>query len=83
MSCSDHLNLALEDEEGATVQQLQGHSIMYRIATGPQAGRKCSLCKQFQPEKRMTTAPISLEESRVLVAWGRPSVRDGGKQARA
>ena len=40
MSCSDHLNLALDDEEGATLQHLQGHSITYRIAMGPQAGRK-------------------------------------------
>ena len=37
---SDHLNLVLDDEEGATLQQLQGHSITYRIAMGPQAGRK-------------------------------------------
>ena len=37
---SDHLNLSLDDEEGATLQQLQGHSITYRIAMGPQAGRK-------------------------------------------
>ena len=37
---SDHLNLAMDDEEGATLQQLQGHSITYRIAMGPQVGRK-------------------------------------------
>jgi hypothetical protein len=37
---SDHLTLALDDEEGATMQQLQGHSITYRIALGPQTGRK-------------------------------------------
>ena len=37
---SDHLTLALDDEEGNTMQQLQGHSITYRIAMGPQAGRK-------------------------------------------
>ena len=37
---SDQLNLALEDEEGTTLQQLQGHWITYRIATGPHAGRK-------------------------------------------
>jgi len=35
---SDHLTLAWEDEEGATLQQLQGHSITYRIAMGPHAG---------------------------------------------
>ena len=40
MSCGDHLNLALDDEEGATLQQLQGHSITYWIAMGPQAGSK-------------------------------------------
>ena len=39
MSCSDHLNLLFDDEEGDTLQQLQGHSITYRIAMGPQAGR--------------------------------------------
>jgi len=32
--------LALEDEEGNTMQQLQGHSITYRIAMGPHAGSK-------------------------------------------
>ena len=37
---SDHLTLALDDEEGNTIQQLQGHSITYRIAMGPHAGRK-------------------------------------------
>ena len=37
---SDHLTLALNDEEGNTIQQLQGHSITYRIAMGPHAGRK-------------------------------------------
>ena len=37
---SDHLTLALDDEEGNTMQQLQGHSITYRIAMGPHAGRK-------------------------------------------
>ena len=37
---SDHLTLALDDEEGTTMQQLQGHSITYRIALGPQTGRK-------------------------------------------
>ena len=37
---SDHLTLALDNEEGNTMQQLQGHSITYRIAMGPQAGRK-------------------------------------------
>ena len=37
---SDNLTLALEDEEGNTMQQLQGHSITYRIALGPQTGRK-------------------------------------------
>ena len=37
---SDHLTLALEDEECNTMQQLQGHSITYRIAMGPHAGRK-------------------------------------------
>ena len=41
---SDHLTLALDDEagnteEGNTIQQLQGHSITYRIARGPHAGR--------------------------------------------
>ncbi|MFK8079956.1 MAG: hypothetical protein AB8B97_06715, partial [Granulosicoccus sp.] len=36
---SDHLNLSLDNEEGAPLQQLQGHSITYRIAMGPQAGR--------------------------------------------
>ena len=40
MSFSDHLTLALDDEEGNTMQQLQSHSITYRIAMGPQAGRK-------------------------------------------
>ena len=40
------------------LQQLQGHSITYRIAMGPQAGRKmltacAARCKQFQPGKRM------------------------------
>ncbi|MFT7209862.1 MAG: hypothetical protein ACI9XK_000096, partial [Granulosicoccus sp.] len=37
---SDNLTLTLDDEEGNTMQQLQGHSITYRIAMGPQAGRK-------------------------------------------
>ena len=50
---SDHLNLAMDDEGGATLQQLQGHSITYRIAIGPQAGRKvlaacAARCKQFE-----------------------------------
>ena len=36
---SDHLTLALDDEEGITMQQLQGHSITYPIALGPQTGR--------------------------------------------
>ena len=27
---SDHLNLSLDDEEGATLQQLRGHWITYR-----------------------------------------------------
>ena len=40
MNCSDHLNLAMDDEEGATLRQLQDHLIMYRKAMGPQAGRK-------------------------------------------
>ena len=31
---SDHLTLALDDEEGTTMQQLQGHTITYRIALG-------------------------------------------------
>ena len=31
---SDHLTLALDDEEGNTMQQLQGHSITYRVAMG-------------------------------------------------
>jgi len=35
---SEHLNLALDDDEGATLQQLQGHSIMYRIAHGAAGG---------------------------------------------
>ena len=30
----------MDDEEDATLQKLQGHSITYRIAMGPQAGRK-------------------------------------------
>jgi hypothetical protein len=30
----------MEDEEGNTMPQLQGHSITYRIAMGPHAGRK-------------------------------------------
>lgn len=30
----------MDDEEGATLQQLQGHSIRYRIAMGAQVGRK-------------------------------------------
>jgi hypothetical protein len=37
---SDYLTLALDDEEGNTMQQLQGRSITYRIAMGPHAGRK-------------------------------------------
>ena len=62
---SDRLNLALDDEEGATLQQLQGHSITYRIAMGPQAGRKvltacAARCKQSQLGKKMTLAPASL-----------------------
>jgi len=73
---SDHLNLSLDDEEGATLQQLQGHSITYRIAMGPQAGRKvltacAARCKQFLPGKRMTMALISLagsEDSRCMGA---------------
>ena len=62
---NDRLNLALDDEEGATLQQLQGHSITYRIAMGPQAGRKvltacAARCKQSQLGKKMTLAPASL-----------------------
>jgi len=37
---SDYLTLALDDEEGTMMQQLQGRSIMYRIALGSQTGRK-------------------------------------------
>ena len=37
---SDHLNLTLDDDKDSTLQQLQCHSITYRIAMGPQAGRK-------------------------------------------
>ncbi len=37
---SDHLTLPLEEGDEDTLQQLQGHSITYRIAMGPQAGRK-------------------------------------------
>ena len=37
---SDHLTLALEEGDEDTLQQLQGHSITYRIAMGPHAGRK-------------------------------------------
>jgi hypothetical protein len=72
---SEHLNLALDDDqEGATLQQLQGHSITYRIAMGPHAGRKvlsacAARCKPFQPGKRMTMGLISLaglEDSRCM-----------------
>jgi len=58
---SDHPTLSLDDEEGATLQQLQNHSIAYRIAMGPQARRKvltacAARCKQFLPGKRMIVA---------------------------
>jgi len=72
---SDQLNLALTDEEGATLQQLQGHSITYRIAMGPQAGRKvltacAARCKQFLPGMRMTLAPASLARLEDLHCMG-------------
>ena len=71
------LNLAMDDEEDATLQQLQGHSITYRIAMRPQAGRKVlTACaaryKQSQAGKRMTMAPVSLarlEDSRCMQGW--------------
>ena len=37
---NEHLTLLLEEGYEDTLQQLQGHSITYRIAMGPQAGRK-------------------------------------------
>jgi len=37
---SDYLTLALEEGDEDTLQQLQGHSITYRIAMGPHMGRK-------------------------------------------
>jgi hypothetical protein len=37
---SDHPTLLLEEGDEDKLQQLQGHSITYRIAMGPQAGRK-------------------------------------------
>jgi hypothetical protein len=37
---SEHLTLPLEEGHEETLQQLQGHSITYRIAMGPHAGRK-------------------------------------------
>jgi hypothetical protein len=37
---SDQLTLPLEEGDEDTLKQLQCHSIAYRIAMGPQAGRK-------------------------------------------
>ena len=54
----------MDDEEGARLQQLQGHSITYRKAMGPQAGRKvltacAARCKQYLPGRRMIVALAS------------------------
>ncbi len=38
---SDHLTMPLEEGDEDTLQQLQGHSITYRIAMGPRQGEKC------------------------------------------
>jgi len=36
----EHSNLVLENPDEDPMDQLRGHSITYRIAVGPQQGRK-------------------------------------------
>ena len=57
----------MDDEEGATLQPLQGHWITYRIAMGPQAGRKvltacAARCKQFLQPLRYRQARLELTD---------------------
>ena len=37
---AEHSHLVLEDADEGPMDQLRGHSITYRIAVGPQQGRK-------------------------------------------
>jgi hypothetical protein len=60
---SSHLAFEPEGEEGA-LADLQGHSITYRIALGPQRGRKAFLLQSVAP------AAASMSTERVAQACG-------------
>ena len=69
----------MDDEEGATLQQLQGHSITYRIAMGPQAGRKVLTVQTIRSwEEDDYGHRPSRQGCRILVAC-----RSGGEHAGA
>ena len=50
--------LTLEEEEGDVLTQLQGASVTYRIATGPQQGRKV-FTLQTLPGERIRPTPTA------------------------
>lgn len=61
---SSYLTLDLQDDDA--MNQLQGHSITYRIAVGPQQGRKVSPYKRSQPGKMMIMVAARLARSLVF-----------------
>ena len=66
MRDAEHSYLALEGLDEDPMDQLRGHSITYRIALGPQQGRKV-FTLQTLPDERDIECPLLAESSRWAV----------------
>jgi hypothetical protein len=54
---AEHSYLALEGLDEVPMEQLRGHSITYRIAMGPQQGRKVFTLQTLPDERDADDAP--------------------------
>ena len=79
MSRSDHLTLALEEDDEDTLQQLQDHSITYLIAMVALAGRKVLTLRTIpaREEEKYGTDQLGRIGSINVACWG------GGEYATA
>ena len=56
---AEHSYLALESADEDPMDQLRGHSITYRIAVGPQQGRKVFTLETLPDERDAYDAPAT------------------------
>jgi hypothetical protein len=73
---TEHSNLPLEGLDEDPMDQLRGHSITYRIAVGPQQGRKVFTLQTLPDERDADDAPavgnvagFSLRPTRSCLPW--------------